>query len=202
MKLTAKTIGGIRLPAGKTDHIEWDDDLPGFGLRLRGSGDRSRKTWVAQYRAQGRTRRMRIGAVEKLSSDEARKAAKKVLARVALGRDPQARTPPAARRSSAPWGRWSPAISRPSSRSCAEYLPRVGALPHRAAFQAAARHADRSDHPPGCRGPGHQDRRREGGIAAASARRAQRALSWASVTDLPRANPVVGTHKPQEAMPR
>ena len=40
MKLTAKTIAGIRLPAGKTDHIEWDDDLPGFGLRLRGSGDR------------------------------------------------------------------------------------------------------------------------------------------------------------------
>ena len=90
MKLTAKTVAGIRLPAGKTDHIEWDDNLPGFGLRLRGSGDRPRKTWVAQYRAQGRTRRMKIGAVEKLSPDEARKAARKILAKVEVGHDPQA----------------------------------------------------------------------------------------------------------------
>ena len=90
MKLTARTIGGIRRPAGKTDHIEWDDDLPGFGLRLRGSGDRPRKTWVAQYRAHGRTRRMKIGTVEKLSPDEARKAARQILAKVEVGHDPQA----------------------------------------------------------------------------------------------------------------
>ena len=54
MKLTAKTITAVGMPAGKTDHIEWDDDLPGFGLRLRASGDRVRKTWIAQYRAHGR----------------------------------------------------------------------------------------------------------------------------------------------------
>jgi hypothetical protein len=90
MKFTAKTIAGIRLPAGKTDHIEWDDDLPGFGLRLRGSGDRPRKTWVAQYRAHGRTRRMKVGALEKLSPDEARKAARRILAKVEVGDDPQA----------------------------------------------------------------------------------------------------------------
>jgi hypothetical protein len=86
MKLAAKAVAGLILPAGKTDHIEWDDELPGFGLRLRGD----RKTYVAQYRAHGRTRRMKVGAVEKLSPDEARKAARKILAKVEVGHDPQA----------------------------------------------------------------------------------------------------------------
>src|SRR5262245_54552139 len=91
MKLTAKTIASAKLPAGKLDHIEWDDDLPGFGLRLRvGGPDRISKTWIAQYRAHGRTRRMKIGTLEKLAPDEARKAARKVLAQVEIGGDPQA----------------------------------------------------------------------------------------------------------------
>jgi integrase len=90
MKLTAKTTPAVKLPHGKTDHIEWDGDLAGFGLRLRASGDRVLRTYVAQYRAHGHTRRVRIGAFEKLSTDEARKAAKKVLAQVEIGGDPQA----------------------------------------------------------------------------------------------------------------
>ena len=34
-----KIVGIIKLqvPAGKADHIFWDDDLPCFGLRLRGA---------------------------------------------------------------------------------------------------------------------------------------------------------------------
>jgi integrase len=90
MKLTAKTTAAAKLPAGKVDHIEWDDELPGFGLRLRGRGAAVRKTWVAQYRAHGRTRRMRVGTFEKLALDEARKTAKKILAKVEIGHDPQA----------------------------------------------------------------------------------------------------------------
>jgi len=89
MHLDTKTIATLKLPVGKADAIYFDDDLAGFGIRLRASGDRVRRTWVAQYRAHGRTRRMRIGAVEKLAVDEARKAAKKVLAKVELGQDPQ-----------------------------------------------------------------------------------------------------------------
>src|SRR6516164_926591 len=87
MKLDAKVVR-LELPAGKVDLIHFDDDLPGFGIRLRG-GDRVRRTWIAQYRAHGRTRRMKIGAAEKLSPEEARRAAKKVLASVELGNDPQ-----------------------------------------------------------------------------------------------------------------
>ena len=89
MKLDAKTVAKLALPDGKRDAIYFDDDLAGFGLRLRASGARVRRTWVAQYRAHGRTRRMRIGAAEKLKVDDARKAARKILAQVELGQDPQ-----------------------------------------------------------------------------------------------------------------
>ena len=89
IKLDAKTIAKLALPEGKLDGIYFDDDLAGFGLRLRASGDRVRRTWIAQYRAHGRTRRMKIGAAEKLNVDDARKAARKILAKVELGQDPQ-----------------------------------------------------------------------------------------------------------------
>jgi integrase len=90
MRLDAKTIARLALPEGKTDAIFFDDDLAGFGLRLRASGEHLHRTWVAQYRVHGRTRRLKIGAVEKVSPDEARKAARKALAKVELGGDPQA----------------------------------------------------------------------------------------------------------------
>jgi hypothetical protein len=35
MQLTARAVAALQMPASKTDHIEWDDALPGFGYRLR-----------------------------------------------------------------------------------------------------------------------------------------------------------------------
>jgi integrase len=91
MKLDAKTVATLGLPPGKDDAIIFDTDLGGFGLRLRQGDGRVRKTWVAQYRAKGRrTRRVTIGTIEKLRPAQAREAARKLLARVALGDDPQA----------------------------------------------------------------------------------------------------------------
>jgi integrase len=90
VKITARTIAGLSLPVGKGDAIFFDDDLPGFGIRLRASGDRLCRSWVAQYRAHGRTRRMKLGPVEALTPDQARQAAKRLLAKVHLGDDPQA----------------------------------------------------------------------------------------------------------------
>jgi hypothetical protein len=92
MKLDAKTIAGLELADDEDEKFLWDEDLSGFGVRLRrAKGNRNRiiRTWVAQYRAHGRTRRPTIGSVEKLSPGEARTAAKKTLAMVALGGDPQ-----------------------------------------------------------------------------------------------------------------
>ena len=85
--LGAETIKTLKLPSGQTDKIWFDDDLKGFGFRLRGG----RRTWIAQYRIEdGRTRRMKIGDVDKLDAAEARKAAKNALAKAALGQDPRA----------------------------------------------------------------------------------------------------------------
>jgi integrase len=90
MKLDNGTVARLTLPSGKSDAIFWDDDLTGFGLRLRvGSGDKVRRSWVAQYRSKGRTRRVLIGAAAKLTPAEARAAARKILAKVQLGHDPQ-----------------------------------------------------------------------------------------------------------------
>src|SRR5262245_6420289 len=91
MKLTAKTVAALRLPPRKTDVIFFDTDMPGFGYRLRTSGDgKVRRSWVVQYRRAGGTRRVLLGAGEVLTAEQARTAAKKTLAKVALGEDPQA----------------------------------------------------------------------------------------------------------------
>jgi integrase len=91
MKLTAKSVSRLTLPAGKDDVIHFDDAMSGFGFRLRrGSGGKVLRTWVCQYRRAGRTRRALIGRADVLGAEAARAAAKEVLAKVALGQDPQA----------------------------------------------------------------------------------------------------------------
>lgn len=89
MKLTQRNVAGLKLPDGMTDKIYFDDDLKGFGLRLRSDGVGLRRIWVAQYRVKGATRRLRIGDAETVNADQARAKAKTQLAKVALGHDPQ-----------------------------------------------------------------------------------------------------------------
>jgi integrase len=86
MKLTQSNAMQQKLPPGKTDAIFFDDDIPGFGLRIRTGGKR---TWIIQYRVGAKQRRLTLGTVDRLGADQARKAAKVRLARVELGGDPQ-----------------------------------------------------------------------------------------------------------------
>jgi integrase len=88
MKLTKKAVEALMLPEGKNDAIYFDDDLPGFGYRLRKSGDKVGCSWVAQYRHAGQTRRITLGSASVLSSEQARGEAKKILAQAALKQDP------------------------------------------------------------------------------------------------------------------
>ena len=90
MRLDAKTVAALTL-GGKTDAIFFDDTLTGFGYRLRlGTGGKVLRSWIAQYRRAGASRRMLIGSADVVSVEQARAKAKKVLAAVALGEDPQA----------------------------------------------------------------------------------------------------------------
>jgi len=87
MKLTKLSIERLALPLGKSEAIFFDDDLPGFGLRLRAGGSR---TFIVQYALGGRQRRMTIGAAKVLDALKARQTARNLLAKVRLGHDPAA----------------------------------------------------------------------------------------------------------------
>jgi integrase len=89
-KLTKRTVDAIRV--GDYALVMYDSDLKGFGLRATKHG---KKSWFVEYRpgARGRgiaKRRMVLGSVGTLTPDEARAAARDILAAAALGDDPAA----------------------------------------------------------------------------------------------------------------
>jgi integrase len=92
MPITSLTTAKIDLPQDKHDEIFFDDTVTGFGLRVRrrpGDGKIVR-AWIVRYRANGRQRRYNIGNAEVVSPGQAREHARKLLAKVKLGGDPQA----------------------------------------------------------------------------------------------------------------
>jgi hypothetical protein len=84
-KLTPATIRKARAAPGAERTIIWDATLPGFGLMITAGGH---KSFVCQYRADGRSRRDTISGV--LSLSDARKEALGVLGKAAKGADPLA----------------------------------------------------------------------------------------------------------------
>jgi integrase len=92
MKLTEKVVKVLTLPDDKNDIVVFDDELKRFGFRLRRSHDGSAvlKSWTVQYRHGGRKPRIKLGDYGVLSAEKARVAARKLLAKVDLGEDPQA----------------------------------------------------------------------------------------------------------------
>ena len=84
MKLTKDTITKLALPVGKKEAEKFDDDIPGFGVRLRPHSTQ----WIFRYRRGRRQRRMTIGNVTAITAAQARTIASKLYARVKLGEDP------------------------------------------------------------------------------------------------------------------
>jgi integrase len=87
VKLSVKNAASVSLPAGKTDHLVFDDAIPGFGIRLREGGS---KTWIFQYSVAHQQRRMVIGKATAIPADRARQIASELYAKVKLGHDPAA----------------------------------------------------------------------------------------------------------------
>jgi integrase len=84
-KLTPTFVAKAAPTAGLDRTIFWDEGLPGFGLMVTEAGS---KSWVVQYRTNGRSRRATIPSV--LTLDKARKQARGLLGEVAKGGDPVA----------------------------------------------------------------------------------------------------------------
>jgi Arm DNA-binding domain len=86
-KLVERTVDAIKPdPAG--DIVVWDDDLAGFGLRVKSSGV---KSYLIQNRNRDRvSRRYTFARHGVLTPDEARDKARRLLGAVADGRDPAA----------------------------------------------------------------------------------------------------------------
>jgi integrase len=87
MRLTRQSVSRLALPPGKSEILVFDEALSGFGVRIRAGGKR---TWVVQYRVGTKQRRITLGTVEAVTPDAAREHARRVLASVQLGTDPQA----------------------------------------------------------------------------------------------------------------
>ena len=85
-KLTKRIVEAAEIrPA---EYFLWDDDLPGFALRVLPSG---RKGYVVQYRAGRRSRRISLGRSTVLTCEQARTRAITIIAAARNGDDPAVR---------------------------------------------------------------------------------------------------------------
>ena len=84
MSRLSKRVVDAAVPKDK-DYVIWDDELPGFGLRVFLSGKRS---YILQYRSAGRSRRFTIGLHGIWTPETARQEAKIQFGRIAKGDNP------------------------------------------------------------------------------------------------------------------
>jgi integrase len=200
LKLDAKTVSALTLGKGQSEAFAWDTELAGFGLRLQGQ----RRTYVAQYRANGRTRRVTLGTADRLTPTQAREGARKVLARVSLGDDPQAER--AAKRVEA---------ERTFAKVVDAYLAIKQSELRPVSFRIAKLYLTgpyfRPLHAMGINEITHPDiaarlsaiTRAHSTHTAAAARRAISALfKWAMEEGWAQSNPVIGTRRPADPKPR
>ncbi|OYX72929.1 MAG: hypothetical protein B7Y81_04215 [Caulobacter sp. 32-67-35] len=89
VRLTKRSVDAVAKEAAR--FTVWDSDLKGFGLRVEPSGS---KTFIVRYRVgggrRGTLRQAKVGRYGKLTPDQAREEAERILAKVELGQDPQA----------------------------------------------------------------------------------------------------------------
>ncbi|MGA2639106.1 tyrosine-type recombinase/integrase [Methylocella sp.] len=84
-RISKRSIDALQCPKGKDREVLWDDAVCGFGVVAFPSG---KKVYVAQCRQNGRSRRSNIGEHGRLTPEQARSEAKKLLGLVETGADP------------------------------------------------------------------------------------------------------------------
>jgi len=200
LRLDTKTVPALALGKGQRELFAWDSELAGFGLRLQGQ----RRTYIAQYRAGGHTRRVTLGTTERLTPTQAREGVRKLLARVSLGEDPQDEK--AAQRTAA---------ERTFRKVVEAYLAAKRSTLRPASYNVTQLYLTgpyfRPLHTHGIGEIKHPDiaaqlsaiTRKHSANTAGAARRAISALfRWSMEEGWAKANPVVGTRKPADPKPR
>ena len=87
MKFTKAAVDRFKIEAGRSEHIEFDDMMPGFGLRIRAGDKKQHRTFIAQYKIGSKHRRMTLGNVAKVTLEAAKHQAKIIFGKVAEGKD-------------------------------------------------------------------------------------------------------------------
>ncbi|WIY24412.1 tyrosine-type recombinase/integrase [Parasedimentitalea psychrophila] len=85
IKLTAKLVNELPFQSGK-QRLIYDKSLHGFGVLIGAT----KKSYFAESRVNGKSRRITIGPADVFTTDQARKEAKKLLGQMAAGIDPNA----------------------------------------------------------------------------------------------------------------
>jgi integrase len=203
MKLTRAVVEGLTLPAGKVDAIFFDEDIPGFGLRMRAGSPRSEARWCVQYKIGDKHRRLTFGKLSELDPAKARDKARDLLSAVRLGGDPAGTKLEERARADETFGAIVERFLvrqegrlRPSSFSATRrYLERACKPLHRLALVKVTRTiiAARLSAIAGAKGPVSADRCR----AALGA-----FFTWAMREGLCDANPTIATNKHSDAKAR
>jgi integrase len=186
MRLTIDTVAALTLPAGKAELFSWDETMPGFGVRLRGTS----KRWTIQYRIAGRQRRESLGDVRKVALADARKIARQRFAQVELGADPAADRNRGLTLGKIMERRIEAVPLRPRSIEAAHHIRDVHWRPFLGLAPDSIKRADVAAR--------LQELTKERGRSAAATARRQlaAAYSWAMKQGLCETNPVIGTHNP------
>ena len=81
-KITKRTVDALE-PRDR-EHVLWDDEIKGFGVRVRPSG---RKTYIVKYRDRGRAVKVTIGPHGAISPAAARARAAEIVTAARTGKD-------------------------------------------------------------------------------------------------------------------
>ncbi|MHC2000394.1 tyrosine-type recombinase/integrase [Methylobacterium sp. CM6241] len=86
LKFAKGILGSLTTGSGQAERIVWDSDVPGFGLRLRASGNRA---WVIRPpRSGGKSKLHTLGSFDAIDLATARRTAREKIAEATLGGDP------------------------------------------------------------------------------------------------------------------
>ena len=85
MRFTQARVNALKPPAGKADHEEIDEAMPGFGIRFRNGGS---GTYFIKYRLGGKDGRLSLGKVAKITLADAQSRSQRHFAVMADKIDP------------------------------------------------------------------------------------------------------------------